>query len=248
MSLVLVESISPTISRITLNNPERLNVLSRQLIADLNAALDDLEADDQVKCVILTGSGKAFSAGADLSEVQSASNNQENDFIEDWQRLAAFSKPVIAAINGYTFGGGLEIALMADIMVASKSAQFGQPEIKLSLLPGGGATQRLARLIGKAKAMELCLTGKTISADQALSMGLIGMMVEDNELQSASINTAEMISKHSLQQLKMIKQAVKVVDELPLKEGLKLERTLFYKALASPESKEAIDVFLSKGK
>ncbi len=229
MSLVLVEAIKSEISLITLNQPERLNVLSMQLIADLNKALDALESDNQVKCVILTGKGKAFSAGADLTEVQLTASKfiQENDFIEDWQRLAAFSKPVIAAINGYAFGGGLEIALMADIIIASEKAQFGQPEIKLSLLPGGGGTQRLARLLGKTRAMELCLTGETISADKAFSLGLISVIVEDEELQSASIKIAEMISRHSLSQLKMIKQAIKVVDELPLKEGLKLERGLF---------------------
>ncbi len=248
MSLVLIESITREISRITLNNPKRLNVLSKQLIADLNMALDTLEADDQVKCVILTGAGKAFSAGADLAEVQSTTlkDIKENDFIEDWQRLAAFSKPVIAAVNGYAFGGGLELALMTDIIIASNTAQFGQPEIKLSLLPGGGGTQRLTRLIGKINTMNLCLTGESISADKAFTLGLLNKVVNEDELISASIQLAEMITSHSLPQLKMIKQAIKAADELPLKDGMKLERSFFYKTFESPESRKAINAFLSK--
>ena len=248
MSLVQTKILHPNVALVTLTNPERLNVLSKQLIVELNACLDNLETNDTIKCIVITGADKVFSGGADLKELQTASldGKIENDFIEPWQRLSLITKPVIAAVNGYALGGGCELALMADLIIASKEAQFGQPEIKLSLLPGGGGTQRLTRLIGKVKTMELCLTGESISAEEALKWGLVNAVVEHNDLIPTALKMAEKISAYSLPALKMIKKVITSGTELPLKEGLKMERELFWKACNEGSYQEAISAFLNR--
>ncbi|MBY0281915.1 MAG: enoyl-CoA hydratase/isomerase family protein [Alphaproteobacteria bacterium] len=248
MTLVQTQTIRPNIAVARLANPDRLNVLSKLLIHELNSSLDNLEKNDAIKCIIITGTGTVFSGGADLKELQTASldGKIENDFIEPWQRLSLITKPVIAAVNGYALGGGLELALMADLIIASKEARFGQPEIKLSLLPGGGGTQRLTRLIGKAKTMELCLTGESISAEEALRWGLVNSVTEANDLMPAALKMAEKIAARSLLVLKMIKKAITDGAEMPLNEGLKMERELFWRACKEGSYKEAISAFLNR--
>jgi enoyl-CoA hydratase/carnithine racemase len=248
MSLVQTQIIHSNIAIVTLAKPDGLNVLSKQLIAELNTSLDTLENEEAIKCIIITGTGKVFSGGADLKELQTAplDGKVENDFIEAWQRLSLITKPIIAAVNGYALGGGLELALMADLIIASKEAQFGQPEIKLSLLPGGGGTQRLTRLIGKAKAMELCLTGEPISAEEALKLGLVNTVTEHADLMPTALKMAEKIATHPLSILKMIKKAIASGTEMSLSEGLKMERELFWKACKEGSYKEAISAFLNR--
>ena len=248
MSLVQTQVLRSNIAVVRLANPECLNVLSKMLITELNTSLDNLENNEAIKCIIITGTGEVFSGGADLKELQNAplDGKLENDFIEPWQRLSLITKPVIAAVNGYALGGGLELALMADLIIASKSAQFGQPEVKLSLLPGGGGTQRLTRLIGKAKTMELCLTGESISAEEALKCGLVNAVAEHADLMRTALKMAEKISVHSLAILKMIKKAITSGMEMRLKEGLKIERELFWKACHEGSYQEAISAFLNK--
>ncbi|MCX7338485.1 MAG: enoyl-CoA hydratase-related protein [Alphaproteobacteria bacterium] len=248
MTLAPIEIIEHAIGLVRLSQPDRLNVLSRQLIVDLNVSLDSLEKNPDIKCIILTGDGKAFCAGADLQELQSetADSLLADDFIEPWQRLAACEKPVIAAINGAAVGGGCELALMADMIVASDKACFGQPEIMLGLIPGGGGTQRLPRVIGKAKSMELCLTGKIISAQDALSYGLVNYVVAGDALLPTAIGIAQKIVCHPLPTIKYIKQAIKNSEDMPLQQGLDFERKLFQIDFSLDAAKDGIDAFLHK--
>lgn len=249
MEYVLFEKLD-RVGRITLNRPQALNALGQDLIRDLNQALAKSEADPEIHCVILTGSEKVFSVGADLKELQGKRRTElsQNDFIKDWEKVSTFPKPIIAAVSGYALGGGCEIALMCDFIVASDTAKFGQPEITLGTLPGAGGTQRLARLLGKAKAMELCLTGRLIDAVEAEKIGLVNHVFPLEQWHDEASKIAQTIASYSLPVLMKIKQAIGQAFEVPLDEGLKFERHLFQSTFDLEDQKEGFTAFLEKRK
>lgn len=247
MSSILFEKIDK-VGIITLNRPEALNALSADLIRDLKLALETCETDPDIHCVILTGSEKVFSAGADLKEIQGKTSREvsQNDFIKDWEKVSTFPKPIIAAVSGYALGGGCEIAMMCDFIMASDTAKFGQPEITLGTMPGAGGTQRLTRLIGKAKAMELCLTGRIIDVQEAQEIGLVNRVVPLEEWREETLKVAQKIASYSLPVLMKIKESIEQAFETPLSEGLKFERQLFHSTFDLEDQKEGISAFLEK--
>ncbi len=235
---------------VTLNRPQALNALNNQLIAELGAALDKFEADDAVGVIVITGSEKAFAAGADIKEMQSKSymDVYREDFIGSWDRVARCRKPVIAAVAGFALGGGCELAMMCDIIIAADTAEFGQPEIGLGIMPGAGGTQRLTRAVGKSKAMELCLTGRRMKAEEAERSGLVSRVVPASELMTEALKMAERIASHSLPIVMMTKESVNRAFETTLGEGLKFERRLFHSMFSTEDQKEGMAAFIEKRK
>ena len=233
---------------ITLNRPAALNALNRQLIDELTAALADFGRDDGIGAVLLTGSAKAFAAGADIKELADMTYPQiyHDDHFAQADRIAARRKPVIAAVSGYALGGGCELALMCDFIYAADSARFGLPEITLGVLPGGGGTQRLARLVGRAKAMEMTLTGRQFDAAEAERCGVVARVVPLAELQATALDTARQIAARSCTAVLMIKECIQRCDESSLAEGLRFERRLFHAAFATADQKEGMGAFLEK--
>ena len=233
---------------IRLNRPKALNALSRGLVADLNAALAEFETDPEIGAIVLTGSEKAFAAGADLREVTGADfvSLYQNDFVREWDRVAECRKPLIAAVAGYALGGGCEIAMMCDIVLAADNAKFGQPEITLGVLPGAGGTQRLTRAIGKAKAMEMCLTGRLIGAEEAERIGLVSRIVPAAELVEEAMRTAEKVASFPLHATMMVKESIIAAAETTLTEGLRFERRLFQALFSTEDQKEGMAAFLEK--
>jgi len=233
-----------------LNRPDSLNALSKGLIEDLNHALDIIENDPHYSVIVLTGNGKAFAAGADIKEMMSKSFQDviENDFIKPWEKISSISKPTIAAVNGYALGGGCELAMMCDLLIASEKAKFGQPEINLGTFPGSGGTQRLPKTIGKAKAMDLILTGRMIDADEAEKLGLTSrVLIEDNFIEQV-LEIAKEISEKSLPVLKMAKAAVNGAFENTLSQGVLYEKKLFQSTFALEDRKEGMQAFIEKRK
>ncbi len=236
---------------LTLNRPERLNTLSEKLIEDLGKALDACEADSQIHCMVLMGSEKVFSAGANIKEMQSKTYADVylSDFItKGWENVSRCRKPIIAAVSGYALGGGCELAMMCDFIIASDTAKFGQPEVTIGTLPGAGGTQRLSRSIGKAKAMEMCLTGRLIDAQEAEKAGLVSRVVPVDKLQEEALEIAQKIASYSLPIVMMIKESIGRAFETPLAEGLKFERRLFHSTFALEDQKEGMAAFLEKRK
>jgi enoyl-CoA hydratase len=235
---------------VTLNRPEALNALNAALIGELSTALDAFEADDGIGCIVLTGSEKAFAAGADIKEMQSQSFIEvfKSDFIAPWERLTRVRKPVIAAVRGFALGGGCEIAMMCDFIIAGESAKFGQPEINLGVIPGAGGTQRLARFVGKAKAMDLCLTGRMMDAAEAERCGLVSRVVPDAQLIDEVIKAAGRIAQLSLPALMTAKEAVNRAFETTLTEGVRFERRVFQSLFATEDQKEGMAAFVAKRK
>jgi enoyl-CoA hydratase len=233
---------------ITLNRPEALNALNAQLISELNAALDDFEADEAIGCIVLTGSERAFAAGADIKEMRDLdfADVMRNDFLVPWERIGRCRKPVIAAVAGFALGGGCELAMMCDFIIAAKSAKFGQPEINLGVIPGAGGTQRLARFIGKAKAMDMCLTGRMMDAAEAERSGLVSRVVPDGELLNEAMKVAEKIAGLSLPSLMTAKEAVNRAFETTLSEGVRFERRVFQSLFATHDQKEGMAAFVGK--
>ena len=234
---------------ITLNRPDALNALCHQLMTELQSALDDFESNDDIGCVLLTGSEKAFAAGADIKEMQSNSymDAYKGDFISGtWERLSTFRKPVIAAVAGYALGGGCEIAMMCDFIIAADNAKFGQPEITLGVLPGAGGTQRLTRLIGKSKAMDMCLTGRMIDAEEAERAGLVARVVPVDQLMSEALKAATKIATMSLPATMMVKESVNQSQEMSLAQGILFERRAFHSAFAMEDQKEGMAAFVEK--
>lgn len=233
---------------ITLTRPDALNALCKKLIAQLNSALDQAENDTRIGAIVVTGAGRAFAAGADISEMKNLTFSEvvEKDFIQPWERLSRCQKPVIAAVNGYALGGGCELAMMCDIIYASADAKFGQPEITIGTIPGAGGTQRLTALVGKAKAMELCLTGRMISAQEAESIGLASRVFDAEELMKETMTTAHKIARFSAPVVQMIKEAVNDVVESPLISGIRMERRMFQSTFALEDRKEGMTAFLEK--
>ncbi len=234
---------------ITLNRAKALNALNAALIAELEQALDSFEADDGVGAIVITGNDKAFAAGADVKEMQDKTFMEAylGDFItRDWERIAACRKPVIAAVAGYALGGGCEIAMMCDFILAADNARFGQPEITLGTMPGVGGTQRLARLAGKSKAMEMCLTGRMMDAEEAERIGLVSRIVPVAELVEEALKTAETIAGMSRPAVLMTKEAVNRAYETTLSEGIRFERRLFHATFATEDQKEGMAAFAEK--
>ncbi|HZU91602.1 MAG TPA: enoyl-CoA hydratase [Stellaceae bacterium] len=236
---------------ITLNRPQALNALNAALIAELGAALDAFEADEAIGALVLTGNERAFAAGADVREMAEKTyiGAYREDFItRGWERVAHCRKPIVAAVAGFALGGGCEIAMMCDIVVAADTARFGQPEITLGTIPGAGGTQRLPRFIGKAKAMDLCLTGRMMDAQEAERAGLVSRVVPAAELLAEAIKIAERICEMSRPIAMMVKEAVNRAYETSLGEGVRFERRLFHATFATEDQKEGMAAFIAKRK
>ena len=233
---------------IRLNRPQALNALNAKVNEELTAAIDAFEADDGIACVILTGSEKAFAAGADIKEMAGKSYMDafKGDFAANWDRVARMRKPVIAAVAGFALGGGCELAMMCDLIIAADNAKFGQPEIKLGVIPGIGGTQRLTRAVGKAKAMDLNLTGRMMDAAEAERSGLVARVVPAASLMDEAIKCAETIAGMSLVALMVAKEAVNRAFETTLAEGIRFERRAFHGLFATHDQKEGMAAFVAK--
>ncbi|WBV42980.1 enoyl-CoA hydratase [Pseudoroseomonas cervicalis] len=236
---------------IRLNRPAALNALCDQLMRELAAALRGFDADPAIAAIILTGSEKAFAAGADIREMQPRRfpGTYLHDFIgENWEAVLTVKKPVIAAVSGFALGGGCELAMMCDIILAADTAKFGQPEINLGIIPGAGGSQRLTHAIGKAKAMEMVLTGRMMPAEEAERAGLVARVVPADQLMAEALKIAEKIGGLSAPSVAMAKEAVNAAFELPLREGLRLERRLFLSLFGTEGQQEGMSAFLEKRK
>ncbi len=233
---------------VTLNRPKALNALNSELIAELNRALDQFEADEKIGCVVLTGSAKAFAAGADIKEMSTLTyiDAYRDDFIGSWDRVARNRKPVVAAVAGYALGGGCELAMMCDFILAADTAKFGQPEITLGVMPGAGGTQRLTRFVGKSKAMEMCLTGRLMDAEEAERSGLVSRIVPADDLIDEAVKVATKIAEFSLPSVMMTKEAVNRAYETTLTEGTRFERRLFHALFSTEDQKEGMTAFVEK--
>lgn len=233
---------------ITLNRPKALNALNKALIAEMTQAVQAFESDDAVGAIVLTGSEKAFAAGADIKEMASKSFIEAygENFIADWQALTRARKPVIAAVQGYALGGGCEIAMMCDFILAGESAKFGQPEITIGTIPGSGGTQRLTRFVGKSKAMEMCLTGRMMDAAEAERSGLVSRVVPDAELVDEAVKVGERIADMSRPSVMMTKEAINRAYETTMAEGLLFERRLFHATFGTEDQKEGMAAFSQK--
>ena len=236
---------------IRLNRPQALNALNDQLMDELTSALDAAEADDGVRAVVLTGSERAFAAGADIKEMASKDYVQafREDFItRNWERVDRCRKPVIAAVGGYALGGGCELAMMCDFIIAADNARFGQPEITLGVSPGAGGTQRLTRFIGKSKAMDMILTGRMMEAEEAERSGLVSRVVPKEKLVEEALAAAAKIAALSPVSVMLTKEMVKAAYETPLHQGVQLERRLFHSMFALQDQKEGMSAFVEKRK
>src|SRR5712692_5463156 len=235
---------------ITLNRPKALNALNGELVSELNQALDAFETNPEIGCLLLTGSEKAFAAGADVRLMQPLTypSTYLEDFVAPWERIGRCRKPVIAAVAGFALGGGCELAMMCDIVIAADNAQFGQPEIKLGVMPGIGGTQRLPRFIGKAKAMDLCLSGRMMDAAEAERAGLVSRIVPADKLLAEAIAVATRISELSGPIAMMVKESVNRAFETTLAEGVRFERRLFHSTFATADQKEGMAAFIAKRK
>ncbi|MBD8891897.1 enoyl-CoA hydratase [Roseibium litorale] len=235
---------------VTLNRPSALNALNSALIAELNTALGGFEADEKIGCVVLTGSEKAFAAGADIKEMGSLTYMEAylNDFITSWDQVSRSRKPIIAAVAGYALGGGCELAMMCDFIIAADTAKFGQPEITLGVMPGAGGTQRLTRFVGKSKAMDMCLTGRMMDAEEAERSGLVSRVVPADELLEEAMKAAEKIAGFSLPIAMMTKESVNRSYETTLAEGVRFERRVFHSMFATEDQKEGMSAFVDKRK
>ena len=244
---ILVEH-KGAVTLITLNRPQALNALNSQVLADLTDAFAKFDADDSQRCVVLTGSEKAFAAGADIKEMssQSFADMYGSNFFAGYDRVTATRKPWIAAVSGWALGGGCELAMMADFIIAADSAKFGQPEIKLAVTPGMGGSQRLTRAVGKAKAMEMCLTGRNMDAVEAESAGLVARVVPAADLLAEALKSAEAIAGMAPLAAMAAKEMVNAAFETTLQQGVVFERRLFHGLFGSEDQKEGMAAFIEK--
>ena len=233
---------------ITLNRPEALNALSSGLIADLNHALSVAEKSKNISVIVLTGSTKAFAAGADIKEMISKSfiDLINDDFIKPWEEISQCKKPTIAAVDGYALGGGCELAMMCDMLIANENTKFGQPEINLGVFPAAGGTQRLPKAIGKAKAMDMVLSGRMIGAEEAEKLGLVSRLISSNNFLDKVLEIAKDISEKSLPAIMMAKDAINSSYETSLSQGILYERRLFRSAFSLDDQKEGMQAFIEK--
>ena len=247
---ILVET-RGAVGLVTLNRPEALNALCAALIKELAEALDAFEVDDAIGAIVLTGSDKAFAAGADIKEMSGRSYMDVylSDFITvGWERVSTCRKPIVAAVAGYALGGGCEMAMMCDYIIAADSARFGQPEITIGAIPGAGGTQRLPRFVGKAKAMEMCLTGRMMDADEAERSGLVSRVVPAAELLDEAVKSAAKVAAMSQPIAMMVKESVNRAYETSLAEGVLFERRTFHSVFATEDQKEGMHAFVEKRK
>jgi len=236
---------------ITLNRPKQLNALNNQLMDELGAAMKAFDADDSIGCIILTGSEKAFAAGADIGAMATYTfaDVYNGDYItRNWEQIRAIRKPVIAAVSGFALGGGCELAMMCDFIIAADNAKFGQPEIKLGVIPGAGGTQRLPRAVGKAKAMDLALTGRMMDATEAERAGLVSRVVPLDKLMDEALGAALMICGYGQPSVFAAKEAINRAFESGLSDGVMFERRLFHALFATEDQKEGMDAFVNKRK
>jgi len=239
------------VAMVTLNRPKALNALNAELLDELCDALESFDANDSVRAIVLTGSDRAFAAGADIKEMAPRSYMdvfKGNYFAAAAERIAAIRKPIIAAVAGYALGGGCELAMLCDFIIAADTAKFAQPEIGLGVMPGMGGTQRLARFVGKAKAMDLCLTGRNMDAVEAERSGLVSRIVPAAELLAEALKAAQKIAEFSVPIVMMTKETVNRAYETTLAEGLRFERRLFHSMFATEDQKEGMAAFSEKRK
>lgn len=242
--------LDPPIALIQLNRPQVLNALNLQVMDEVLSALDELETDDTVRCVVITGNERAFAAGADIKEMADATTVEmlQRDQFAKWDRIRRFKKPLIAAVSGFALGGGNELAMLCDMIVASETAQFGQPEINLGVMPGAGGTQRLTRAVGKAMAMEMVLAGRMLSAKEALQYGLVSRVVPVEAYLQEAKRLALQIAEKGPIALQLAKEAVNKAYDAPLQEGLIFERKNFYTLFSTEDQKEGMAAFVEKRK
>lgn len=236
---------------IMLNRPQALNALNAKMVGELISALDGFENDDAVRCVVIAGSEKAFSAGADIKEMADMTAVQmamTGHFFPLWDKVGRFPKPIVGALSGFVLGGGLELAMGLDVLVASDTIQLGQPEIDIGVMPGGGGTQRLTRAVGKSKAMEMILTGKRIGAEEAKTLGLVSRVVPKEAYLDEAKKVANEVASRSPVAVRLAKMAVNKAFEMGLGDGLDFERELFYLLFASEDAKEGMNAFMEKRK
>ena len=245
----IVISTEGRVALITLNRPKALNALNDQLMDELGAALINFDANEDISCIVITGSEKAFAAGADIGMMAkySFTDVYKGDYItKNWETIRRIRKPVIAAVAGYALGGGCELAMMCDVIIAADNAKFGQPEIKLGIPPGSGGSQRLPRAVSKAKAMDMCLTARMMDANEAERSGLVSRVVPSEQLMTEVMSAAKTISEMSLPILMMVKESINAAYETSLSEGIHLERRLFHSAFATEDQKEGMAAFIEK--
>ncbi|KAK7208182.1 ClpP/crotonase-like domain-containing protein [Myxozyma melibiosi] len=247
---ILVSNPAAGVGQVTLNRPKALNALFTPLIVELNDAMKKFDADPEVGAIVITGSERAFAAGADIKEMKDKSyaDVYGEQFIQSWSEATKVKKPVLAAVNGYALGGGCELAMMADIIYAGEKAVFGQPEIKLGIIPGAGGTQRLTRAIGKARAMEYILTGKNFTAQQALEFGLVAAVFPPEKLVDETVKTAGEIAANGRLAVQAAKEAINYGLQVGLEDGLVYERRLFHGLFATEDQKEGMAAFVEKRK
>ncbi len=245
----IIVKIEGNVGLITLNRPKVLNALNARLMNELTEALETFSQDNSVGCVVLTGSEKAFAAGADIKELkdhQFVDLYLSDPFEKTWESISRFKKPIIAAVAGYALGGGCEIAMMCDFILAAENAKFGQPEITLGVMPGAGGTQRLTRFVGKSKAMEMCLTGRIIDAQEAERSGLASRVVATEDLMEESMKAANRICELSQPIIAMTKETVNTAYETSLAQGIRFERRLFHAMFSTEDQKEGMAAFSEK--
>ncbi len=245
---ILIET-EDKVAIITLNRPQVLNALNDELMNELGAALLKFDADDSIACMIITGSEKAFAAGADIGKMAQLDFQEtyRNNFISrNWETICKIRKPVIAAVSGYALGGGCELAMMCDMIIAADTAKFAQPEVKLGIVPGSGGTQRLTRAVSKSKAMDLCLTGRMMDATEAERSGLVARIYPAAQLMTETKAIAQTIAAMPLLTLMMVKESVNVAFEMSLSEGIRFERRLFHACFGTEDQKEGMAAFLEK--
>jgi len=244
----LIEERKNHVVLLRLNRPEVLNALSGELMEELSQRLMEIDQDDSVRVVVMTGTERAFAAGADIQELRdnTAMSMLSSRQITRWDAIKKFSKPLIAAVSGWALGGGMELVMAADMVIAGDNAQFGQPEIKIGVMPGAGGTQRLTKVVGKARAMEMVLTGRTITADEAFDMGLVNRVVAREQVVPRAMELAEIIAQMPPVAIRMAKESVLTALDTPLEIGLTHERRLFSLLFASEDQKEGMTAFLEK--
>ncbi len=246
---MILTSVTDRVAVITLNRPKALNALNDQMMDELGNALLTFDADDKISCIVITGSEKAFAAGADIVAMAKLEFQDvyKGDYItKNWETIRRVRKPVIAAVAGFALGGGCELAMMCDFIIAADNAKFGQPEIKLGILPGAGGSQRLPKAVSKAKAMDMCLTARMMDAQEAERAGLVSRVVSPEQLMLEAMSAAKTISEMSLPIVMMVKESINASYESSLSEGIHFERRLFHSAFATEDQKEGMAAFLEK--
>ncbi len=247
---MILTRIEGRVGVVQINRPDALNALNAQVLSEITDALRAFDADDGIGCIILTGNEKAFAAGADIKAMAEATvvEMMNSPMMAHWEAIRDTQKPLIAAVSGWCLGGGCELAMICDTIIASESAKFGQPEINLAIIPGAGGTQRMTRAVGKAIAMDMVLSGRRLSAEEALRFGLVSRVAPDGELMTLAIEVATTIAEKAPVALRLAKEAVNAAFETTLAEGIRLERRLFTMLFATADQKEGMAAFVEKRK